>query len=111
MRCRYIYTDGVRCIMDGAFKNRRRMCEEHNLMTQMKEDKAKNDAKRDRPITLAEGRPSRAKPKVEPTLEVKQKPRYEEVVSYDHTAPWKCGLKGCDICKDKPTYNEYMKGK
>lgn len=103
MRCQYFYENGKRCIITGQFKNKREMCPQHNLITQRKVDKAKEYARR--PKTISEGRPSRAKPG--PRVNAKPPPDSGPIY-YDHTAPWKCSLKDCDVCKHKPTYNNYM---
>ena len=101
-RCVYSYPDGKRCIIDNLSEDRD-MCTDHVLLTQIKKDKKKNDAKRD-----WSKRPSRAKPKVEI---VRKSWVYIDDSVYDHTAPWKCSLDKCGICAEKPTYEEYMRSK
>lgn len=106
-RCIYRYKDNEQCIIDHLPPGRT-MCTDHALLTRRAEEKAKNDAKRNRPNSLAEGRASRAKPVVEKTEHVE---RWDEHFLYDHTAPWRCSLQECEKCKDKPTYRDYFKEK
>jgi hypothetical protein len=104
MQCQYFYHDNAQCELKAG-RNKRNMCPSHNLITQRKEDKRKNDAKRD--WTIAGGRPSRAKKQNhKPGQQQEEAPVY-----YDHTTPWRCGLTGCRTCKDKPSYEEYFRKK
>ena len=93
MQCTYKYADDYRCV--AVAENGIDRCEEHKKVTRRvatRQNVAKRFPEVGKPVTRSQLRkPPPARPEY-----------------YDHTTPWICGLSGCDICKNKPTYDEYM---
>lgn len=40
--------------------------------------------------------------------EGRSKPTPPKDYNADHTAPWRCSLEVCEVCVDKPTYEEWV---
>lgn len=104
-QCQYRYKDQEQCIIKNLPPGKI-MCPDHVLITQMAKDDAKYYQRHKKRIE--ENRPSRAKPKVE---KVDEKSKEDNPIYYDHTAPWRCGQSGCESCKNKPSYDDWVRSK
>lgn len=85
-QCTFVYAgSGVRCVFVGRLVDGRCAAHREELLRERKERKLREDKRRVGPPAL---------------------PRHLDNV-HDHTAPWRCGLRDCPTCTEKPTFGEW----